>query len=154
MPKTESRLLNATRIAFLNCNDAKLHVIDACLTQEQAARLRGALAWLEECGLVLVPQGHADGGVTSFNGVVEQLAASVGSLSLNAALSCLPASPPRQGVKPAAVMPVWPLEPETTIGGGSDLLVSSARLWGADVLGCVDGIAAMLKLRIPESVSC
>ena len=63
--------------------------------------------------------------------MVDHLRATIGSPIADAALAATARSVPAIVPAPAAVMPVWPFEPE---GGGGDALLSSARLWGVDLL--------------------
>ncbi len=59
------------------------------------------------------------------------LRATLGSPIADTALAAAERSVPHSDPVPIAVMPVWPFEPED---GSGDALLSSARLWGVDLL--------------------
>jgi hypothetical protein len=55
----------------------------------------------------------------------------IGTPISDVALAAAERSVPAGDATPAAVMPVWAFEPD---GGSEDVLLSSARLWGTDLL--------------------
>jgi len=63
--------------------------------------------------------------------VADHLRATVGAPIADAALAAAERSVPAGDPAPATLVPVWPFEPE---GGSGDALLSSARLWGVDLL--------------------
>jgi hypothetical protein len=134
MTEDETKAMRATRIAFLNCNDAALHVADVKLTEEERARVRAALAWLEHSGIVLVPRQHQGAAVRTYDVLLATLQASVGDLAFQAALGAEPREPMGEQAAPCAVMTVWKLEPEGDDVEDRDVLLGSGRLWGIDLL--------------------
>jgi hypothetical protein len=122
-----------TTVAYVNCFDATTFGRTVRLTADEERRLRNVLAALRDYGLILgasiepVPPGYGYG----YGEVADHLRATIGSPIADAALSaaerCVPATDP----PPVAVMPVWEFDPD---GGSEDALLSSARLWGVDLL--------------------
>jgi len=134
MTEDETKAMRPTRIAFLNCNDATLHVADVKLTDGERERVQAALAWLEHSGNVLVPRHHQGARVHTYDALLAALQASVGELAFQAALGAEPREPMGEQAAPCAVMPVWQLEPEGDDAEDRDVLLGSGRLWGTDLL--------------------
>jgi hypothetical protein len=67
-----------------------------------------------------------------FGDVIDHLRASVGAPFADAALAAAERAVPAIEPAPAAVMPVWPFEPED---GSGNALLSSATLWNSNLLG-------------------
>jgi len=118
-------------IAFVNCFDATTFGRTVHLTPDQERRLRNVLAALRDYGFVLevsfepVPPGYG------FADVADHLRATIGPPIADAVLAAAERSGPSGDPAPAAVMPVWQFEPEA---GSRDVLLSSARLWGVNLL--------------------
>lgn len=119
-----------TTVAFTNCFDATTFCRTVNMTADETKLLRGPLAALFEYGFLLhtgidpaVPgYGYGD--------IVAHLRASVGAHVVEAALAA-DNPPPSSEQAPVAVMPVWHFGPE---GASEDVLVSSAMLWGVNLL--------------------
>jgi hypothetical protein len=101
------------------------------LTPDEDRRLRNVLAALRGYGFILAAIFEPALPGYGFADVADHLRATIGSPLADAALAATARSVPAIDPAPAAVMPVWPFEPE---GGGGDALLSSARLWGVDLL--------------------
>ena len=118
-------------VAFVNCHDATTFGRVVHVTAHEGNRLRELLRGLQQFGLILTPSLEPAVSSYGFGDLVGHLERLFGAQILRAAL------PPRGGFvmgsdpPPAAVMPVWAFEPEA---GSEDVLLSSARLWGADLL--------------------
>ena len=121
-----NRLLS---VAFTNCSNATTATITASVTASEEFRLRELLRHLQAFGLILPPT-FVIADAIGFTHAIDTIASTVGSSVVDAALA---ARCNRVGGDPApvAVMPVWPFEPE---GAGADVMLSSARLWGVDLL--------------------
>ena len=122
------------RIAFLNCFDAKLFVADVEMSEADDIQFISALEWLCEAGIILLPTVDPTPSPIGAVDVLHHLRGAVGDLFVDAALSADPTRPAGTAVQPAAVMPVWPFEAEGDDPGDRDVLLSSGRLWGVDVL--------------------
>jgi hypothetical protein len=122
------------RIAFLNCFDAKLFVADVEMSEADDIQFSSALEWLYEAGIILLPATDLTPGPIGAVDVMHHLRATVGDLLVDAALGADPTRPAGTAVQPAAVMPVWPFEAEGDDPDDRDVLLSSGRLWGMDVL--------------------
>ena len=120
------------RVAFLNCFDATLFSADVHLSREDEARLTALLAWLQDAGILILPKPPRGWCGSNFSAVIAHLRGAVGAHVVEAGLAAGPALPNATRSPPAAVMPIWPFEPEGS--SGRDILVSSGRLWGVDIL--------------------
>jgi hypothetical protein len=120
-----------TAVAFANCFDATTFGKTVYLTAWEERRLRGLLAALHDCGFLLPATFEPALPDYGFGEVVEDLRAALGGPFVDAALAA--SDVPAQGSEPApvALMPVWAFEPEVA---GDDVLLSSATLWGANLL--------------------
>lgn len=116
------------RITFLNCENARLFSATVSLDGAEEASLRALLANLESYGVLLLPDAEPAGAGCDLGGVVGMLRGAFGEHVVNAALVPGPAA---QAELPVAIMPVWAFLPE---GEGEDVLLSSGRLWGTDLL--------------------
>lgn len=116
-------------VAFTNCSNATTATITASVTASEEFRLRELLRHLQAFGLILPPT-FVIADAIGFTHAIDTIASTVGSSVVDAALA---ARCNRVGGDPApvAVMPVWPFEPE---GPEADVMLSSARLWGVDLL--------------------
>ncbi len=124
--------LRPTAVAFTNCHDASTFGRTVWLTPAETGRLRGLLATLQDWGLVLRAAIEPAVPGYGFDQAFGHLRASLGDHVVKAALAAGKAGPfPGSDPWPAAVMPVWAFEPEARC---EDVLLSSARLWGADLL--------------------
>ena len=122
---------SATSVAFVNCHDASTFGRVVHVTAHERDRLRDLLRGLQEFGLILAPSLEPARPAYGFGDVVGHLEASFGAHILQAALPSEAGFVPGSDQPPVAVMPVWAFEPEA---GSEDVLLSSARLWGADLL--------------------
>jgi hypothetical protein len=104
---------------------------DGRLTADEERRLRNVLAALRDYGFIPAASFEPALPGCGFGDVVDHLRASVGVPFADAALAASGRSVPSIEPPPAAVMPVWAFEPD---GGSEDPLLSSARLWGTDLL--------------------
>src|SRR5271166_2326065 len=120
-----------TTVAFVNCFSGRTFGRAVYLTQDEERRLRNVLAALRDYGFILEASFEPALPGYGFADVADHLLATIGSPIADAALAATARSVPAIDPAPAAVMPVWPFEPE---GGGGDALLSSARLWGVDLL--------------------
>src|SRR5271166_3931425 len=120
-----------TTVAFVNCFDATTFGCTVHLTPDEERRLRNVLAALRDYGFILEASFEPALPGYGYAAVADHLRTTIGTPIADAALAagerCVPAVDPA----PAAVMPVWPFEPE---GGSEDAMLSSARLWGVDLL--------------------
>jgi hypothetical protein len=120
-----------TTVAFVNCFDGSTFGRAVYLTADEERRLRNVLAALRDYGFILEASFEPALPGYGFADVADHLRATIGFPIADAALAATARSVPAIEPAPAAVMPVWPFEPE---GGGGDALLSSARLWGVDLL--------------------
>ena len=119
-------------VAFTSCHDASTFGRTVWMTPAETARLRGLLAALQGWGVLLRAAVEPAVPGYGFDQAVGHLRASLGDHVVRAALAAAEAGPCSSSDPwPAAVMPVWAFEPE---GRGEDVLLSSARLWGVDLL--------------------
>ncbi len=118
-------------VAFVQCYDATTFCRIVHLTAPEERRLRGLLAALHGVGLILRASYAEARANCGYGAVVDDLRQSIGAHIVNAFLTASDEASGRGEPVPAAVMPVWAFEPE---GGSDDILVSSARLWGSDLL--------------------
>jgi hypothetical protein len=116
-----------TTVAFVNCFDATTFDRTVYLTPDEERRLRKVLAALRDYGFVLAASFKPALPGYGFADVAAHLHATIGSPIANAAGAAAERSVPGGDLAPAAVVPVWPFEPE---GGSGDALFSSARLLG------------------------
>jgi len=125
---TDAATARPTTVAFVNCFDATTFGRTVHLTADEERRLRNVLAALRDYGLILEASIEPALPGYGFADVADHLRATIGSPIADAALAaferCVPATDP----PPVAVMPVWEFDPD---GGSEDVLLSSARLWGA-----------------------
>ena len=119
-----------TTVAITSCTDATTFGRTVDMTAGETARLRTLLAALCEYGLLLPASVEPEVPGYGFGDVVAQLRASIGANIVDAALAARERHAPGGDPPPTAVMPVWEFEPE---GDGEDVLLSSARMWGADL---------------------
>ena len=128
---TDAATARPTTVAFVNCFDATTFGRTVHLTADEERRLRNVLAALRDYGLILEASIEPALPGYGFGDVADHLRATIGSPIADAALAaferCVPATDP----PPVAVMPVWEFDPD---GGSEDVLLSSARLWGTDLL--------------------
>jgi hypothetical protein len=118
-------------VAFVHCFDATTFCRIAYMTAREERQLRGLLAALHGTGLIL-PAGYAVAlPGCGYREVVDDLRQSVGAPIVDAFLTASDEASAGREPAPAAVIPVWAFEPE---GGSDDVLLSSARLWGSDLL--------------------
>jgi hypothetical protein len=120
-----------TTVAFFNCFDATTFGRTVYLTPDEERRLRNVLAALRDYGFILAASFEPALPGCGFADVADHLRATIGSPIADAALAAAERSIPASDPAPAAVMPVWPFEPDP---GNGDVLLSSARLWGTDLL--------------------
>ena len=120
-----------TTVAFVNLFDATTFGRTVHLTPDEERRLRNVLAALRDYGFILEASFEPALPGCGFAEVAAHLRATIGAPIADAALAAVERSVPASDPAPAAVMPVWPFEPES---GSADVLVSSARLWGVDIL--------------------
>jgi hypothetical protein len=121
-------------VAFLQCCDATVFAEPVLLTDTEEQRLRALLASLQDFGLILRPNAAARRQHYDFDALLGHLRASVGAPVVEAALAADPDAPLSREPAPVAVMPVWAFEPEGDDPEDQDVLLSSGRLWGTDVL--------------------
>jgi len=120
-----------TSVAFTNCFNATTFGRTVYMTAHEERRLRDLLAALQDWGFVLRASFEPALPGYGFGDAVDHLRASVGATIVDAALVARDNFVPGGDPPPTAVMPVWAFEPD---GGSGDVLISSARLWGADLL--------------------
>ena len=102
-------------------------------TDAEEHRLRALLASLQDFGLILRPNAAARQQHYDFDALLGHLRASVGARFVDAALAG-PDAPVSGEPGPVAVMPVWSFGPEGADPADQDVVLSSGRLWGTDVL--------------------
>jgi hypothetical protein len=118
-------------IAFVNCFDATTLGRTVHLTPDEERRLRNVLAALRDYGFILEASFERALPGCGYADVADHLRATIRTPIADAALAAAERSVPATDPAPAAVMPVWPFEPDP---GNEDVLLSSARLWGVDLL--------------------
>ena len=128
---TDAATARPTTVAFVNCFDATTFGRTVHMTADEERRLRNVLAALRDYGFILEASIEPALPGYGYGDVADHLRATIGSPIADAALAaverCVPATDP----PPVAVMPVWEFHPD---GGSGDVLLSSARLWGTDLL--------------------
>ncbi len=127
----ETTCASAISVAFVNCRDASTFGRVVYVTAHERDRLRELLRGLQEFGLILAPSLEPAGSSYNFGDLVGHLEGSFGAHILQAALPRKAGFVPGSDPPPVAVMPVWAFELEAD---NEDVLLSSARLWGADLL--------------------
>jgi hypothetical protein len=120
-----------TTVAYINCFDATVFGRTVHLTPDEERRLRNVLAALRDYGFILEASFEPGAPGYGYSYVAAHLRATIGAPIADAALAATERSVPASDPAPAAVMPVWPFEPE---GGSGDAMLSSARLWDVDLL--------------------
>jgi hypothetical protein len=120
-----------TSVAFVNLFDATTFGRTVHLTLDEERRLRNVLAALRDYGFVLEASFEPALPGFGFADVADHLRATIGAPIADLALAAAERYVPAIDPAPAAAMPVWLFEPE---GGSGDALLSSARLWGVDLL--------------------
>jgi hypothetical protein len=120
-----------TGIAFVQCFDGTTFCRIVYMTAREERRLRGLLAAIHGAGLILRASYAEPFPGSGYEAVVDDLRQSIGAHIVDAFLTSGGGGSASREPPPAAVMPVWAFEPE---GDGEDVLVSSARLWGSDLL--------------------
>ena len=128
---TDAATARPTTIAFVNLFDATTFGRTVHLTPDEERRLRNVLAALRDYGFILEASFEPALPGCGFADVAAHLRATIGSPIADLALGATERSVPAADPAPAALMPVWPFEPED---GSGDALLSSARLWGVDLL--------------------
>jgi hypothetical protein len=128
---TDSATARPTTVAFVNCFDATTFGRTVYLTPDEERRLRNVLAALCDYGFILAASFEPALPGYGFADVADHLRATIGSPIADAALAAAERSVAAIDPAPTAVMPVWPFEPDP---GNEDVLLSSARLWGTDLL--------------------
>ena len=126
--RTENR---KTSVAFTNYFDATTFGRTVYMTAHDERRLRDLLAALQDWGFVLRASFEPALPSYGFDDAVDHLRESVGATIVDAALAARDSFVPGSDPPPTAVMPVWAFEPEAC---GGDVLLSSARVWGTDLL--------------------
>jgi hypothetical protein len=129
--RSDTTNVRPTTVAFTNCFNATIFGRMVHMTAREERRLRNLLEALRDYGLILRASFDPALPGYGFGDVVYHLRASIGAHVVDAAMAARDRFVPGSDPEPAAVMPVWGFEPE---GGSEDVLVSSARLWGADLL--------------------
>ncbi len=119
-----------TAVAFVNCFDATTYGRVAHPTAEEARRLRKLLAAVHDYGFILAASIEPALPGYGFGDVIDHLCATIGAHRRRRAGGGR-ARRARNRAPPTAVMPGWALEPEN---GGGDVLLSSANLWGTNLL--------------------
>jgi hypothetical protein len=120
-----------TTVAFVNCHDATTFGRTVHMTAYDERRLRRLLASLHDYGLVLRACFEPALPNYGFGDAVDYLRSSIGAHIVEAALAAGGPAVPGREPEPIAVVPVWAFEPESS---SNDVLLSSARLWGTDLL--------------------
>ncbi len=120
-----------TTVAFVNCFRATTFGRTVHLTADEARRLRNVLAALRDYGFILEASIEPALPGYGYGDFADHLRATIGSPIADAALAAVERSVRATDPPPAAVMPVWAFEPDE---GSEDVLLSSARLWGTDLL--------------------
>ena len=133
MTNDSTRATRLVRVAYLNCYNATFFSPEVQMCREDEARLSRLLCWLQDAGALLLPQPAAEGAET-FDGVVAHLRSMFGAPFVEAGMAADAARAPMSGGAPVAIMPIWRLEPEGNDPRDHDVLLSSGRLWGGDVM--------------------
>jgi len=120
-----------TSVAFTNCSNVTTFGRTVYMTAHDERRLRELLAALQDWGFALRAGFDPALPGYGFADAVDHLRASVGATVVDAALAARDSVVRGSDPEPAAVMPVWEFEPED---GSDDVLLSSARLWGSDLM--------------------
>ncbi len=120
-----------TNVAFVHYADARTVGLTVYMTPDEERRLRDLLAALHDYGLILRASFVPALPHLGFREMLDVVRQTVGAHFVDAALLARGPPPVGSDPEPAAVMPVWAFEPE---GNGADVLISSGRLWGADLL--------------------
>jgi hypothetical protein len=118
-------------VAFANCFDATTFARTVYMTACEERQLRGALAALRGCGFLLPATFEPVLPSYGFGNAVEDLRAALGARFVDAALAASNVPSESGETGPIALMQVWAFKPD---GAGDDVLVSSATLWGANLL--------------------
>jgi hypothetical protein len=121
-------------VAFLQCFNATMFAEPVMLTDAEEQHLHTLFARLEDFGLILRPNVVARPKCHDFDTLLAHLRASIGAHIVDAALAAGRDAPLSGEPAPAAVMPVWAFAPEGDDSGDQDVLLSSGRLWGTDLL--------------------
>lgn len=120
-------------LAFVRCLDGK--ILASLATGAEDAdlnHLRLVLDGLEDLGAIHGPIIQPLFSSVPLATVFDYLRQTVGELIVDAVIAAGPNAVVPNKVPAATVMPVWPFEPDP--GGDDTLLVSSARLYGTDLL--------------------
>ncbi len=125
---TDAATARPVTVAFVNCFDATTFGRTVHLTADEERRLRNVLAALRDYGFILAASFEPALPGYGFADVAGHLRVTIGSPIADAALAAAERSVPAIDPAPAVVMPVWAFEPDP---GNEDVLLSSARLWGA-----------------------
>ena len=133
------------RVTFLNTFDATFFSADVDLSQQEEGRLEALLSWLQEAGVILLPQPSTGAVEPTFQGMLSHLRGSVGAHIVEAALAAPSAPYQADRGTPIAIMPLWPFEAPDVGSNHRDVLLSSARLWGADL------VVEALRVADPDS---
>jgi hypothetical protein len=123
-----------SRIAFLNCFNSQLYVSDVIMSETEEIQLNATLTWLRDAGVLLLPANELVPCTISVADVIDHVRRSVGDLLVDTALSAEPTHLCGNLPQPIAVMPVWPFTTEGDDCKDRDVLLSSGRLWGNDIL--------------------
>lgn len=118
-------------VAFTNLHIATTTAMSVRLSPTELDRLQDLLGSLQDYGLILPPTFACVPAPFGFQEAVELIRRAVGGHFVIAALTAGGRPGPGSDPDPIAAMPVWPFEPECR---GADVLLSSARLWGTDLL--------------------
>ena len=116
-------------VAFLECNIAITFGQVVQMTEHEELCLNNLLATLQEAGLIPRPSVSSGLPGWTFAEAKAHLRWTLGGHVIDACLAGTHRLVP--GVEPAAVAPVWPFDRE---GVNDDVMVSSARLRGVDLL--------------------
>ena len=133
MTTVSMRATRPVRVAFLYCFSATFFSADIPMCREDEVRLARLLCWLQDVGALLLPRPAAEDADT-FDGVVAHLEKKFGSPFIIAGMAAGAGRAPMSGGSPVAIMPIWRLEPERNDPGDHNVLLSSGRLWGGDVM--------------------
>lgn len=118
-------------VAFSKLDDATTIAMTVRLSPAERDRLHDLLRSLQDYGLILPPTFTSAPGSFGLQKAVELVRQAVGEHFVDAALSAGGRPGPGSDPDPIAAMPVWAFESERC---GSDVMLSSARLWGTDLL--------------------
>ena len=120
-----------TAVAFANLYDATIYGCTVYLTPCERRRLRAVLGAAHDYGFIHAPILEPVAPGYGFADVVAHLRASLGVPFADAGLAAAKRTAPDREPPPAALMPVWAFEPDA---GSEDALLSSALLWGSNML--------------------